>query len=64
MSSWRNLNTTGRLLVVCCIVNLAVAVGLALKGNSISAIFSTCIAAFCGLSTYSERYQIQDKKEK
>ena len=57
MIGWRHLNTNGRLLVVCCIVNIWVAFVLAQSG-SWGSIVPVIVAATCGLSTYNKRYHI------
>lgn len=50
------MNNRGRMLCVCCVINMIVAVYLANCGSYMS-VFSTCVAAYCGMSTYSARSQ-------
>ena len=56
---WGYLNTSGRLLTMACIINIICAVIMAKSGSWLS-VYSIVMAAFCGLMTYSKRYQIQD----
>ena len=62
MLPWRDLNFQGRMLLVACIINVMVAVYFASIGD-IFAVFSICMAAWCGLWTYHPRYQHQDAKD-
>lgn len=62
MSPWANLNTRGKLLAVCCIVNVVCAIMLA-KMGSYTSVMSVTVAAFCGLSTYRKRNQHQDARD-
>ena len=55
MRSWSALNTRGRILYVCCIINLTVAV-IHILNMDFFWIFSSIMAMFCGLMTYSARY--------
>lgn len=54
MKPWRCLNTRGKILCVCCVLNVYFAVLLALEG-SYQCILSCMIAMFCGMSTYSSK---------
>ena len=58
MRPWSQLNYLGRLLLICCIINVWVSLVYALNNNSFW-ILSLMIGMFCGLSTYNSRY---DKK--
>lgn len=62
MKPWRTLNQKGKFLVVCCVINMIVAVTLARAGDW-TCLFSVSVAAFCGVSTYSKRYQYQDAQD-
>ena len=62
MRPWRDLNLLGRLLLICCIINVWVAIVLAVNG-SLMCIFSGIMGAFCGLSTYLPRYSYMDAKD-
>lgn len=55
MRAWANLNTKGRILLCCCVMNVFISVVFALDSN-ICWLFSIFMAMFCGLSTYSSRY--------
>mgnify|MGYP003344153500 CR=1 FL=1 len=59
MVPWKYLNSKGRLLIVACIINMICAITMAREGSWLS-VYSVAMAAFCGLMTYSKRYQIQD----
>ncbi len=59
MAPWRTLNSRGKLLTICCIINVIVAIQLARVG-SYMCIFSILMAAFCGMCTYSPRSQYMD----
>lgn len=56
MKPWRELNFTGRLLLLCCLMNVWCAVVFAMEGSWYS-IFSGAMAAYCGMSTYHSKYQ-------
>ena len=62
MAPWRRLNFNGKVLAISCLVNLTIAIILALGGSAM-AIFSMIIAAYCGMVTYHPRYQYQDAKD-
>ena len=62
MAPWRNLNLMGRVLVIACILNVICAVIL-LRANDYMCIFSTIMAAVCGLSTYQKKYQTQTAED-
>jgi hypothetical protein len=55
MRPWTSLNTKGRMLLVCCILNVLASVSFALSSD-VYWIFSISMAMFCGLSTYNSRY--------
>jgi len=55
MRPWASLNTKGRLLLVCCVVNVGIAVVFALD-SQVYWLFSIFMAMFCGLSTYNSIY--------
>ena len=59
MVPWRYLNVHGKCLIVACLLNMWIAVVLAMDGHW-SSVFSVVVAAFCGLLTYRKRYQHQD----
>jgi hypothetical protein len=59
IAPWRTLNNAGRLLTICCVINVIVAVILANSG-SYFAIFSMIMAMGCGISTYNPKYQYHD----
>lgn len=59
MRRWSQLNSVGKLLWICCVINVYVAAVLAMDGHS-SAILSIIVAAFCGLSTYNKKYDKQE----
>lgn len=54
MRPWRSLNTRGRILLICCIINVYVSVVYALDSNNLW-LFSIFMALYCGLSTYSPK---------
>lgn len=56
INKWSNLNTSGRVLFVACVINLWVAITLAWAGNTMC-LFSAFMAAFCGLCSYNKKYQ-------
>lgn len=62
IAPWKNLNLKGKLMLIGCVINLVVAVIIAKEG-SYFAIFSACMAAWCGMWTYHPRYQHQDAKD-
>lgn len=55
MRAWANLNTKGRILWCCCVMNVFISVVFALDSNICWA-FSLLMGMFCGLSTYDPRY--------
>lgn len=62
MAPWRNLNFLGKAFALACILNIICAV-VSAKEGSYWAIFSTVMAAYCGLMTYNKRYQYQDARD-
>ena len=62
MKPWRYLNNYGKLIVVCCCINLYMAVTLALNGDW-SCILSTIAAIVCGLATYSKKCIYHDASD-
>ena len=62
MAPWRNLNTRGKCLAIACLINVWVAVIIALDGQW-SSIFSIFVGALCGILTYNKKYQHQDAKD-
>lgn len=62
MRPWRVLNTNGRALAVACVINMWCAVYMAVEGSWMC-VFSVVMAAFCGMMTYSKRYQHQDAQD-
>jgi hypothetical protein len=59
---WVHLNTRGRVLAIACVTNIWCAVYLAYEGEWMC-LFSAFMAAFCGIMTYSRKYQHQDAKD-
>ena len=59
IAPWKTLNNAGRVLTICCVINVIVAVYLAKNGSYLS-IFSIIMAMYCGIATYSPRYTYQD----
>lgn len=57
MIPWRYLNTQGRLLLCCCVINIIVSVTLARDGSWFC-LFTVTWAMFCGLLTYNKKYHI------
>ena len=55
MRPWSQLNYLGRLLLICCIINVWLALVFALNNDSFW-IYYFVMAMFCGLSTYHPRY--------
>ena len=62
MAPWRTLNSRGKLLAFCCIINLVIALLLAMDGSYMG-IFSIIMAAFCGMATFSPRSKYMDAKD-
>jgi hypothetical protein len=62
MRSWKHLNHKGKILLVCCVINMIVSVVLARAGDW-ACVFSVSVAAYCGMSTYSKRYQYLDAED-
>lgn len=58
MRRWSQLNSIGKLLWICCVLNVYISAVLAMDGET-GAIYSILIAAFCGLSTYRTKYDRQ-----
>lgn len=59
IAPWNTLNFRGKTLAICCFINLAVAIFVAMSGSYMS-IFSIAVAMFCGMSTHSHRSQYID----
>lgn len=59
---WRHLNLQGRVLAVFCVINMLIAV-IQVKHGSYASVFSTLMAAFCGVCTYIPRYHKFDAEE-
>jgi len=59
MMPWSKLNIKGKILIVCCCLNMWLAVVIALSGDW-SCIISVVVAATCGICTFKKRYQHQD----
>ena len=55
MRPWRDCNTLGRCMIVCSIINVLIAVKLALVPNYLC-FFSLFMAMYCGLITYNKKY--------
>ena len=62
MAPWRCLNLMGKALVIGCIINLWCAI-IFIQAHSYMCIFSGCMAALCGLSTYNKKYQKQTAED-
>ncbi len=60
MRPWRDCSTMGRFMIICSIINVIVAVQLALA-SSYLAIFSAFMATYCWLMTYSKKCTKYDK---
>lgn len=58
MRPWTSLNNRGRLLLVCCYINIGISVVFALDSNYYW-VFSIFLAMFCGLATYDPRYSLK-----
>ena len=56
MRDWRDINNTGRGLVVLSIVNVVCGILLAIDGETASALLSVSVAGFCGISTFRSKY--------
>jgi hypothetical protein len=59
ISPWNNLNLQGRVLVCACVINLSVAILLAVEGKMMC-LFSAAMAVFCGLMSFCDKYQTID----
>lgn len=59
ISPWSNLNLQGRVLVCACVVNLSVAIVLAMEGKMMC-LFSAAMAVLCGLMSFCDKYQTID----
>tara|TARA_B100001093_G_C26782635_1_gene995301 strand:- start:521 stop:742 length:222 start_codon:yes stop_codon:yes gene_type:complete len=59
IAPWNGLNARGKILATCCLINLMVAIYVAVSGSYMS-LFSIAVAMFCGMSTYSPRSQYVD----
>lgn len=62
MAPWRDLNTKGKMLFVACLLNMYAA-GVTAWAGSWFCVFSVLMAAFCGIMTYSKKYQIQTAED-
>lgn len=58
MRRWSKLNSIGKLLWICCVINVYISTVLAMEGH-MSAIVSILVGACCGLSTYNKKYDRQ-----
>lgn len=54
MRPWSSLNSRGRILLICCIINVFVSVVYVLESNNYW-LFSIFMGMYCGLSTYSHK---------
>ena len=63
MAPWSVLNFSGKFLLICCIINIIVAIIFVQAHEGLCAILSITIAAYCGLSTYQTKYQYNDAKD-
>lgn len=62
MKPWRLLNFQGRLLLICCIINMIVAIIL-LNAGRWECIYATIWAGLCGCMTYLPKYKYMDAKD-
>lgn len=62
MRPWRYLNIRGKILCLCCVLNIYFAILLALEG-SYQCIVSYTIALICGLYTYDSK-SLKNNEEK
>lgn len=62
MKPWRHLNLQGRVLAMFCVINMIIAV-IQVTHGSYASVFSTLMAAFCGVCTYNPRYHLYDADE-
>lgn len=63
MAPWSALNFSGKFLIICCIINMIVAITFVQEHEASFAIFCTIMAAYCGLSTYQSKYQHKDAED-
>ncbi len=63
MAPWSSLNFSGKFLLICCIINMIVAIIFVQENEGSFAILSTLMAAYCGLSTYQSKYQYKDAED-
>ena len=63
MAPWSVLNLGGKFLAICCVINMILAIIFVTESELMPVIFSTVMAAYCGLSTYQAKYQYKDAKE-
>ena len=55
MNKWNNLNTSGKLLYIMCIVNVVIGIYMAM-GSSWLSLVSIIVAMYCGISTFHDKY--------
>ena len=54
MRPWNDCNTLGKCMIICSIINVIVAIKLAMLPSYFS-IFSVIMASYCGVMTYSKK---------
>jgi hypothetical protein len=57
MSPWEYLNSRGKVLAVCCVINMIVSIVIASSGSYL-AVVPCLMAAYCGVMTYHPFNQI------
>ena len=55
MRPWNSLNSTGKLVLLTCVMNVCLAVFFAVNGSWFSIPTLFC-AMLCGIATFSEKY--------
>ena len=56
MRPWATLNALGRMLLICCVLNVWASIVFAINSDP-AWMFSIFMGMFCGLSTYHPRYK-------
>jgi len=55
VSPWSKLNSDGKLLLICCVINLFISVVLAKEGSYFT-FFPLTVSMFCGLTTLMTKF--------
>lgn len=61
-SPWNAANGRGKTLIVCCVLNMVVAVILAQSGSYMS-VFSVAMSMFCGISSFASKNQYMSAQD-